>query len=115
VLSCRVYSFLFSSDVRKLLTMSMCYQHGERQVWHAIRVPSVEAEDQHHLHEDLENVWEFATVFSLQPRRSGSQQGVARPCAVWTCRSGWGRLKPQGFSGATTSLGKSGFGKLKCS
>jgi transposase len=40
-------------DVRTLLSMLMRYQHGERQVWQVVNVPSVEAEDQRHLHRDL--------------------------------------------------------------
>ena len=32
---------------------------------------------------------------------SGSQLGVVRLSAAWTCRAGWGRLKPQGFPRAT--------------
>ena len=40
-------------DVRKLLSMLMRYEQGERQVWQVVHVPSVEAEDQRHLHRDL--------------------------------------------------------------
>jgi transposase len=43
-------------DVRKLLSMLMRYHHGERQVWQVVKVPSVEAEDQRHLHRDLETL-----------------------------------------------------------
>jgi transposase len=43
-------------DVRKLLSMLMRYGHGERDVWRVVRVPSVEAEDQRHLHRDLETL-----------------------------------------------------------
>ena len=43
-------------DVRKLLTMLMRSHHGERGVWHVVHVPSIEAEDQRHLHRDLETV-----------------------------------------------------------
>ena len=43
-------------DVRKLLSMLMRYAHGERDVWRVVRVPSVEAEDQRHLHRDLETL-----------------------------------------------------------
>jgi len=32
-------------DVRKLLSMLMRYEHGEREVWRVVHVPSVEAED----------------------------------------------------------------------
>jgi transposase len=40
-------------DVRKLLSLLMRYAQGERQVWQVVKVPAVEAEDQHHLHRDL--------------------------------------------------------------
>ena len=43
-------------DVRKLLSMLMRYHHGERHVWQVVKVPSVEAEDQRHLHRDLETL-----------------------------------------------------------
>src|SRR5262244_2953610 len=43
-------------DVRKLLSMLIRYHGGERQVWHVVNVPSVEAEDQRHLHRDLETL-----------------------------------------------------------
>ena len=43
-------------DVRKLLSMLMRYAYGERQVWRVVHVPSVEAEDQRHLHRDLETL-----------------------------------------------------------
>jgi transposase len=43
-------------DVRKLLSMLMRYHHGERQVWQVVKVPSVQAEDDRHLHRDLETL-----------------------------------------------------------
>ena len=43
-------------DVRKLLSMLMRYEQGERQVWQVVNVPSVEAEDQRHRHRDLETL-----------------------------------------------------------
>jgi transposase len=43
-------------DVRKLVSMLMRYHHGEREVWRVVHVPSVEAEDQRHLHRDLETL-----------------------------------------------------------
>src|SRR4029453_14144002 len=43
-------------DVRKLLTMLMRSHHGERDVWRVVHVPSIEAEDQRHLHRDLETL-----------------------------------------------------------
>ena len=43
-------------DVRKLLSMLMRSAQGERQVWQVVKVPSVEAEEQRHLHRDLETL-----------------------------------------------------------
>jgi len=43
-------------DVRKLLSMLIRYHEGERQVWQVVHVPSVEAEDQRHLHRDVETL-----------------------------------------------------------
>jgi transposase len=43
-------------DGRKLLSMLIRYHHGEQKVWQVVHVPSVEAEDQRHLHRDLETL-----------------------------------------------------------
>ena len=43
-------------DVRKLFSMLLRFHHGERDVWRVVHVPSVEAEDQRHLHRDLETL-----------------------------------------------------------
>jgi transposase len=43
-------------DVRKLLSMLIRYEQGEKKVWQVVKVPSVEAEDQRHLHRDLETL-----------------------------------------------------------
>jgi transposase len=43
-------------DVRELLSMLIRYHDGERQVWQVVKVPSVKAEDQRHLHRDLETL-----------------------------------------------------------
>jgi transposase len=43
-------------DVRKLLSMLIRYHEGECQVWQVVHVPSVEAEDQRHLHRDVETL-----------------------------------------------------------
>ena len=40
-------------DVGKLLTMLARYHNGEKKVWSVVHVPSVEAEDQCHLHRQL--------------------------------------------------------------
>jgi transposase len=42
--------------VRKLLSMLMRYHQGERQVWQVVKIPSMAAEDQRHLHRDLETL-----------------------------------------------------------
>jgi len=40
-------------DVRKLLTMLLRHSAGEKKVWSAVRVPSVEEEDRRQLHREL--------------------------------------------------------------
>lgn len=40
-------------DVEKLLSQLIRYRSGERDVWSVVRVPSVEAEDNRHLHREL--------------------------------------------------------------
>jgi transposase len=40
-------------DVRKLLTMLIRYDYGEKKVWSVVHVPSPEAEDKRHLHRQL--------------------------------------------------------------
>ena len=40
-------------DVDKLLSQLIRYRSGERDVWSVVRVPSVEAEDNRHLHREL--------------------------------------------------------------
>jgi transposase len=43
-------------DGRQLLRMLRRYEPGEQEVWRVVHVPSVEAEDQRHLHRDLETL-----------------------------------------------------------
>jgi transposase len=43
-------------DVRKLVSMLMRYEQGERDVWRVVHVPSVAAEDGRHLHRDLDTL-----------------------------------------------------------
>jgi transposase len=65
--------------VRKLLRMLMRYHYGERQVWRVVNAPSVEAEDQRHLHRELETLkqerartahYEFQDVMPHTPVQS---------------------------------------------
>lgn len=43
-------------DVRKLVSMLIRFHHGAGEVWRVVHVPTVEAEDQRHLHRDLETL-----------------------------------------------------------
>ena len=42
-----------SQDADKLVRMLIRFHNGEKKVWSVVRVPSVEAEDQRHLHRQL--------------------------------------------------------------
>ena len=63
-------------DVRKLLSMLMRYEQGERHVWQVVTVPSVAAEDQRHLPRDLDTLQQERA--STTPRLQGllSSQGL---------------------------------------
>jgi transposase len=63
-------------DVRKLLSMLMRYHHGERQVWRVVHVPSVAAEDQRHLHRDLETLKQERARTTNRIKGLLSSQGV---------------------------------------
>jgi transposase len=66
-------------DVRKLLSMLLRYAHGERQVWHVVQVPSVEAEDQRHLHRDLETLKQERASTMTRIEGLLSSQGLRVP------------------------------------
>jgi transposase len=66
-------------DVRKLLSMRMRYHHGERQVWRVVNVPSVAAEEQRHLHRDLETVKQERARTTNRIKGWLSSQGVRIP------------------------------------
>jgi transposase len=63
-------------DVRKLLSMLMRYEQGERQVWRVVHVPSVEAEDQRHLHRDLETLKQERASTTTRIKGVLSSQGI---------------------------------------
>src|SRR3989449_6018690 len=63
-------------DVRKLLSMLMRYEQGERHVWQVVKVPSVEAEDQRHLHRDLETLKQERASTTTRIQGLLSSQGV---------------------------------------
>jgi transposase len=65
-------------DVRKLLSMLMRYHYSEHQVWRVVHVPSVAAEDQRHLHRDLETLQqERASTMTRIKSLLSSQGGTA--------------------------------------
>jgi transposase len=63
-------------DVRKLLSMLMRFHHGERDVWRVVHVPSVEAEDQRHLHRDLETLKQERASTTTRIKGLLSSQGI---------------------------------------
>jgi transposase len=63
-------------DVRKLLSMLIRYHGGERQVWHVVNAPSVEAEDQRHPHRDVETLKQERGDTTRRIKGLLSSQGV---------------------------------------
>ena len=63
-------------DVRKLVSMLIRYAHGERAVWRVVHVPSVAAEDQRHLHRDLETLKQERASTTTRIKGLLSSQGV---------------------------------------
>jgi transposase len=63
-------------DVRKLPGMLMRYEYGEREVWRVVHVPSVAAEDNRHLHRDLETLKQERASTTTRIKGLLSSQGV---------------------------------------
>src|SRR5215472_15044538 len=63
-------------DVRTLLSMLMRYVHGARDVWRVVRVPSVEAEAQRHLHRDRETLKQARASTTTRIKGLLRSQGV---------------------------------------
>jgi transposase len=63
-------------DVRTLVSMLMRYEHGEREVWRVVHVPSVEAEDRRHLHRALETLKQERASTTTRIKGLLSSQGV---------------------------------------
>jgi transposase len=63
-------------DVRKLLSMLIRYEHGERDVWRVVHVPSVEAEDKRQLHRDLETLKQERASTTTRIKGLLSSQGI---------------------------------------
>jgi transposase len=56
--------------------MLMRYHYGERHVWRVVNVPSVDAEDQRHLHRDLETLKQERARTSNRIKGLLSSQGI---------------------------------------
>jgi transposase len=63
-------------DVRKLLSRLIRYESGEREGWRVVPVPSVEAEDQRHLHRDLETLKQARARTTTRIKGLLSRQGI---------------------------------------
>ena len=63
-------------DVRKLLRMLIRYEHGAREVWRVVPVPSVEAEDKRQLHRDWETVQQERASTTTRSKGWRRRQGV---------------------------------------
>jgi transposase len=63
-------------DVRKLLSMLIRYEQGERDVWRVVHVPSVEAEDKRQLHRDLETLKQERASTTTRIKGLLSSQGI---------------------------------------
>jgi transposase len=63
-------------DVRKLVSMLIRYEHGEGDVWRVVNVPSVQAEDDRHLHRDLETLKQERASTTTRIKSLLSTQGV---------------------------------------
>ena len=63
-------------DVRKLVSMLMRYEQGERDVWRVVNVPTVEAEDRRHLHRDLETLKQERASTTTRIKGLLSSQGI---------------------------------------
>ena len=63
-------------DLRTLLSMLLRFHHGEREGWRVVHVPSVEAEDQRHLHRDLESLKQERASTTTRIKGLLSSQGI---------------------------------------
>jgi transposase len=63
-------------DVRKFLSMLMRDEYGAQQVWQVVNVPSVEVEDQRHLHRDLETLKQERASTTTRIKGLLSRQGI---------------------------------------
>jgi transposase len=62
-----------------LRSMLLRYAHGERQGWQVVKVPAVEAEDQRHLHRDLETLTQERASTATRIQGVRSSQGLRVP------------------------------------
>ena len=66
-------------DARKLVSMLVRYAEGERHVWHVVRVPSSEAEDQRQLHRELKTAQRERLAAMTRIESLLITQGLALP------------------------------------
>jgi transposase len=70
-------------DGKKLLSLLMRYCWGEKKAWSVVRVPSVEQEDERHLHREIETLKKERTMHSNRIRSLLKAQGISE---VWPKR-----------------------------
>jgi transposase len=63
-------------DVRQLVSMLIRVHHGEGEVWRVVHVLTVDAEDQRHLHRDLETLKQERASTTTRIKGLLSSQGV---------------------------------------
>jgi transposase len=66
-------------DARKLLTMLLRYDAGEKKVWSVVRVPTVEEEDRRQLHRELRTVKQERTRVVNRMQGLLASQGMRFP------------------------------------
>jgi transposase len=66
-------------DLGKLLSMLIRYESGEQKVWSVVHVPSLEAEDQRHLHRELKTLKSDRTRHSNRIKGLLAGQGLRLP------------------------------------
>ena len=98
-------------DVRKLLSMLIRYAQGERQVWQVVKVPSVEAEDQRHLHRDLETLKQERASTMTRIKGLLSSQGLRVTSLTQVARATRG-VAAVGWLAASSGAASSGAARV---
>lgn len=90
-------------DGRKLWTMLIRYENGERDLWKVVRVPTVEEEDRRHLHRELGALKKDRTRQVNRIRGLLASQGLQMKCR-WTDFVQW-LEKVRLWNGSPLSVG----------